>query len=478
LTVAALAPGVARANVVVSSGVTENMSCSAGVCSPTAVDAVLNVNDLENLLASGDVDVTTNGADVQADSIEIDAPISWAQDSSLTLDAYVSVLVNKRLAVAGPGSLSITTNDGGAQGVLLFGAKGSATFAQTSSNLSINGVTYALMDSLKNIIRAIKADPSGSFALAKSYNVPKHLSYRTAAIKTPFAGNFNGLGNSISRLHISGHVRSANYGMFANVEASANISSLRIADETIEAGEKSLVGGIAAVNYGTVFNSAADGTITATSSLVGNYGGAVGSNRGIMVDVVANTGIVIGPREAGQMVVGGLVGGSDGSIEESYSTGSISVTGRVTEPYIGGLVGYNGGDVQNCYANVSVSANGKGGYALAGGLIGWNFLNISSSYSTGALVASGAGNEIGGLIGLDESQTNGGSIEAAYWDTTTSGITDPGQGAGNIPNDPGIEGETSKQLRGNLPNGFDPSIWAEDKKINNGFPYLINNPPS
>ena len=41
----------------------------------------------------------------------------------------------------------------------------------------------------------------------------------------------------------------------------------------------------------------------------------------------------------------------------------------------------------------------------------------------------------------------------------------------------GVTGLTSKQLRSGLPDGFDPSIWAEDKKINNGFPYLINNPP-
>jgi hypothetical protein len=28
-----------------------------------------------------------------------------------------------------------------------------------------------------------------------------------------------------------------------------------------------------------------------------------------------------------------------------------------------------------------------------------------------------------------------------------------------------------------LPEGFDPTIWAENPSINNGFPYLIANPP-
>jgi hypothetical protein len=35
------------------------MSCSAGVCAPTVTDAMLNVTDLENLLASGNVSVVT-----------------------------------------------------------------------------------------------------------------------------------------------------------------------------------------------------------------------------------------------------------------------------------------------------------------------------------------------------------------------------------------------------------------------------------
>jgi hypothetical protein len=40
-----------------------------------------------------------------------------------------------------------------------------------------------------------------------------------------------------------------------------------------------------------------------------------------------------------------------------------------------------------------------------------------------------------------------------------------------------VTGLTSQQLKSGLPAGFDPCIWAEDKKINNGFPYLIANPP-
>src|ERR1700722_10279545 len=52
---------VAKADVLISSAPTSNMSCSAGVCVPTASDAVLNATDLENLLAAGNIKVTTTG---------------------------------------------------------------------------------------------------------------------------------------------------------------------------------------------------------------------------------------------------------------------------------------------------------------------------------------------------------------------------------------------------------------------------------
>jgi hypothetical protein len=84
------------------------------------------------------------------------------------------------------------------------------------------------------------------------------------------------------------------------------------------------------------------------------------------------------------------------------------------------------------------------------------------------MVGGSNGSKVGGFAGLLESVAS-----SDYWNTTTSG-TDQGTGSGNVS---GITGLTSQQLQSGLPLGFDPSIWAEDKKINNGFPYLINNPP-
>ncbi|MGH6890496.1 MAG: hypothetical protein ACREHF_15110, partial [Rhizomicrobium sp.] len=90
LILAALIAPAAQAAVTVSSDATQNMACGNGVCAPTASKAVLNAGDLETLLASGNVEVTTTGEGVQARDITIKAPVTWSSGSVLTLDAQKS----------------------------------------------------------------------------------------------------------------------------------------------------------------------------------------------------------------------------------------------------------------------------------------------------------------------------------------------------------------------------------------------------
>src|SRR5439155_22298305 len=73
---AALSVQAAQAAVTISTGGTQNMSCSGGVCAPTSSDAVLNVTDLESLLAVGNVKVTTTGSGVQATDIVVNGAFS------------------------------------------------------------------------------------------------------------------------------------------------------------------------------------------------------------------------------------------------------------------------------------------------------------------------------------------------------------------------------------------------------------------
>jgi len=195
----------------------------------------------------------------------------------------------------------------------------------------------------------------------------------------------------------------------------------------------------------------------------------INGNAPGMVEGCFSTAKVSGGNVAS---VGGLVGGQQGTIAGSYSAGAVSAANG----NVGGLVGYNSSGEQlqsiiNSYATGAVDG-GDGGYA--GGLTGYNNSLISYSYSSGAVTGSGA--TLGGLIGGDASSA--GSLVDNYWDTTTSGITNLSQGAGNVANDPGITGLSTKQLQAELPKGFSKTIWKESKKLNGGLPYLISNPPS
>ncbi len=75
---------------------------------------------------------------------------------------------------------------------------------------------------------------------------------------------------------------------------------------------------------------------------------------------------------------------------------------------------------------------------------------------------------MGGLLGDSACESTN-----DYWDITTSG-TDTGVGTNC---QAGVTGLTTEQLQSGLPAGFDPTIWAQTPGINNGFPYLIYNPP-
>jgi len=166
-------------------------------------------------------------------------------------------------------------------------------------------------------------------------------------------------------------------------------------------------------------------------------------------------------------MVGGLVGQNDGQIIDSYAVGQVNSGGSGDSTSAGGLVGFNQGSVSNSYATGNSKSTGS-----AGGLIGLNSGDISSSYSTG--VPDGL-YWTGGFVGSDDSQS--GDLTDNYWDTDTSGITNLGQGAGNISNDPGITGLSTEQLQSGLPDGFDPTIWSESGDINGGLPYLLALPP-
>lgn len=494
----------ANADVTISSDATQNMSCSGGVCAPTAMNAVLNVGDLEALLASGNVTVTTTGSGVEATNLDVTAALSWSSSSALALQAYQKLTIGAAVAVQGLAGLTLTDNECGQCGFLFFTSSGNITFANLSSTLSINGVSYTLVNSVKGLASAVAGNPSGNFALANSYDASQDGTYTSAPVPTTLNGIFIGLNNAISNLTISDSTPNDVVGLFETMGASGSIlyANLRNVSMTTS-GSGITVGALVGINdAGGGYNSSGgivscvvsgkiharkmpktsggqivggvvglnDGGIVACNAAVdidtdrddgyGSFGGLVGTN-GLLIAISRASGTVSVGNNA---YAGGLIGTNSymGLVEEDFATGDVTGANGAAA---GGFAGQNVGDLGVVYSTGSVSIRGSAKEpSYGGGLVGTDGgVGGGESYSTGKVSGSGANSYVGGSMG-----SNAAYLVAVYWDTTTSGTaTGVGTGSDNV------TGLTTKQFRSGLPTGFDPANWAEQKGINKGFPYLL-----
>jgi hypothetical protein len=479
LALAATLAGTAasHAAVTISTAATQNMSCASGVCTPTAANAVLNVTDLENMLASANLTVNTGGA--TATDIDVAAPITWVGAFGLTLDAYHSIAVANPVADNGTASLTLLTDDGGTGGTLSFATGGSIAFLGTSNVLTINGNAYTLVSNIATLAGDVAANPSGFYALANNYDASQDGAYSNCPVNSDLTGTLEGLGNTISNLSIvtkqKRHFRpSAAFvasvgGVLENLRLTAIHYQIR--------GKDTGAGGLALVNEGTLFGDMVQGTIDAHAA---DAGGLVEGNRGKIVGSSANV------RVTGAGWVGGLAAWNEGSISLSNAGGAVS--GFI----VGGLVGYNYDSIDQSFSTGSVDGGTEGGLAAYNYGSEYPAPTISNSYATGNVKRGGGfvyemETNVGGDIETSYSTgtvgNGGGGFECTwytfnevandYWNTTTSGTKD-GTCGGNLS---GITGLTTKQLKAGLPTGFDPTIWTQNPSVNRGFPYLIANPP-
>jgi hypothetical protein len=471
-TTGAAAGGSAHYGITITTAATRNVSFSGGVYQPTGEHATLNIGDLENALANGNVEVTTGNGNKgqQFGDLHVEvAALTWASSFGLTLDAYHSIFVDAPVVDAGTGALTLTTNDGGSGGVFRYGSGGYFTIENLSAAVTINGHAYTPVNTVASLAHAIEANPSGNYAIANSIEAG---GYKKSLVTTTLNGTVNGLGNTISEITINDSTKLDSAGFFTEVGQTGVVQDLRLSLK-ITITEPQFAGGLAAINLGQLIDDSVQSTLKTKFAATASLGGLVGSNSGTIARCNASTTI----NAQSDSALGGLVGSDAGGlIVESFAGGKL--TSEATSA-VGGLVGTTSlSSITNSYATASVdSSNGD-----AGGLVGVNGDTqgnnglIAASYATGKVqVSKHNSTSAGGLVGIDKSSA--GSIASSYWDTTTSGITNLSQGAWSPPNDPGITGESSAQLLDGLPAGFDPAIWAQSGSINSGFPYLITNPP-
>jgi hypothetical protein len=245
-----------------------------------------------------------------------------------------------------------------------------------------------------------------------------------------FTGNFNGNNYSITGLTINRG--DTNYvGLFGFV--TGNITNTKLVDANIFGYIR--VGGLAGRLYDSnISNSSVSGIIRGAEYVGGLVGG---SYLGNISD--SNTNVIVnGLKKYSKHAwddydtyiytqgdfIGGLVGGSSGTITNSHSAGTVTTNGYDNdEASIGGLVGVSTGTISNS----SSSADVNGEWAV-GGLVGSASGTILNSYATGKIY--GEADYVGGLVGSLEADVNNsyatGIVEGSGYVGGLIGVSDGG----------------------------------------------------
>ncbi len=120
---------------------------------------MLNVDDLANMLAGGDVTVNKAAARLTFRSGHVilrELRISACKSRQFSIDC-----INKPVVVTGTGAITITTNDGGSGGDFGFLKKGHIEFWDLASSLVINGKNMVLVNDIATLASDIANNQSG-----------------------------------------------------------------------------------------------------------------------------------------------------------------------------------------------------------------------------------------------------------------------------------------------------------------------------
>jgi hypothetical protein len=290
----------------------------------------------------------------------------------------------------------------------------------------------------------------------------------------PFIGHFDGDGKTVSGLYIE---RSGEdyVGLFAY--SRGEIKDL-ILDGVDVSGRNRVGGLVGRIGIGgTVDNVDVFGDIFGFSYVGGLAGGSLGS----ITNSNTNVSVVGDENSSGGIVrsyVGGLVGGSAGIINNCTSSGTVTALGWDNDLNFsnGGLVGVL--SATGTITNSSSSSNVDGIFAV-GGLAGSALGDISDSFATGDIVAddSYSGGLVGSLSGdvtdsyatgdVDGNYAVGGLVGVADNGPSNKGNISDSYATGNVTND------NSREWTGGLVGATNASItrsWASgDVTASNGY---------
>jgi filamentous hemagglutinin family protein len=433
-------------NVTISNG------ASTGGFDATASDSVINATTLMTALGAANVTITTGTGGTQAGNITVASPLTWSAPTTLAMNAAGAIAINAPITIMGGGGLDLTaTAQAGISTTgLTFGNGASIDYGATDNGgtFKLNGTSYKLVysmvdldaiDGLSAVNNASTASYgtglAGSYALATNLNTTG-TTYATALIgtngsgnaATQFSGQLDGLGHTVTGLTISAP-GSQYVGLVGYVNgAQASISNIGLVGGSVTGASNvgSLLGYLAlGTVQGSSSGAAVTGTLLTTGGLIGGSDGTVQSSYA--------TGAVAGVNSTG-----GLIGRSNGTgtVTSSYATGAVTGAGST-----GGLVGLNYGAATGSYATGAVTGTAIGAVAAngTGGLVGTQQTtgSVTASYATGAIVG---GLNVGGLVGVSSLGT---SVLASYATGTVSGVQNVG----------GLLGQTTASVQSSYATG-------------------------
>ena len=174
-------------------------------------------------------------------------------------------------------------------------------------------------------------------------------------------------------------------GLFGFIGDSGEVFDLVVEDLDVTGAQR--VGGLAGGSNGSIWDVATGGTIRGDSGVGGLVGVSLGADNCNISNSQSNADV-----EAPEDYAGGLVGRmSPCTVTDSHATGDV-VGGN---SYVGGLIGESSdGSVHDSYATGDVTGEDH----FVGGLVGRNWGGtIRDSYATGDV--GGEANMVGGLVG-------------------------------------------------------------------------------
>ena len=456
----------------------------------------IGATTLQNALTNTDMSITTSANGSDLGDINVNAAFAWGSHL-LTLNALNNININATMTATGTASLALNYGLGapasGNTSQILTGAGASVILPASTTNLTTtqgsDGVQkyYTVITGLGAQGSTTAADLQGMNGnLALNYALGSNIEacltggtcssgttpWNSGAGFTPigngilnYIGTFNGLGHVISNLTINSNL-SHYIGLFGYIENTAQLSNIGLSGLSVtNSGSLGyFIGGLVGYNYGgTINNSYSTGSVGSVGSVNRNYfvGGLVGYNNRGTINNSYSTASV-----AGYDVAGGLVGvNSGGTINNSYSTASVA-----GDSAAGGLVGW----IYNSTINNSYSTGSVTGYHYAGGLVGWIYNStIDNSYSTGSVTGT---HYLGGLVGMSYL----GTVTGSFWDTQISGQATSAGGTGmTTANMTALANFTSRTTANGNANpawNFNTSAytWNINSSTNGGYPFLCS----